>query len=51
MMTEADFIFAWLLASRVNPSVRWTDESTLNHINKAKQIYRKIMESSNATNR
>ena len=50
-MNEADFIFAWLLASRVNASVRWTEESTLHHINKAKQIYRMIQESNNAINR
>lgn len=41
-MTEKDFVYAWLLASRVNPSVLWTEESMLRHIEKARQLYQMI---------
>lgn len=41
-MTEKDFIYAWLLASRVNPSVLWTEESMAKHIQKARELYQLI---------
>lgn len=50
-MTEKDFVFAWLLASRANSNLLWTNELALTHINKAKQIYQLIeQETKHATN-
>lgn len=43
MMSEADFVFAWLLATRAATGGAWTD--TTAHIAKAKEIYKQIKDS------
>lgn len=46
-MSETDFVFAWLLATRAATTGAWTD--TPAHIAKAKEIYKQIKESNDET--
>jgi len=41
-MSEKDFVYAWLMACRVNPNVTWTQEMMYLHIVKAREIYQMI---------
>jgi hypothetical protein len=51
MMSEKDFVMAWLLAMRAGSSeAMFGDTRVANNIHQAREIYRKLMEESNETN-
>jgi hypothetical protein len=51
MMSEKDFVMAWLLAMRAGSSeAMFGDIRVANNIHQAREIYKQLMEESNETN-
>jgi hypothetical protein len=52
MMSEKDFVMAWLLVTRANGKVSWADSLQTARIvaKQAREIYKQILEDSDETN-
>jgi hypothetical protein len=51
MMSEQDFVMAWLLAMRAGSSeAMFGDTRIANNIHQAREIYKKLTEETNETN-
>ena len=49
-MTEEDFVFAWLIATRASGGGLFSRDTVQHHIETAKQTYNQIKESCNEAN-